>query len=277
MNMVFSCSQPQFAVLPPANERVSGPFRNVQFHSRRREDLFAQMQRLRGHAYLQDGAITSQELTSDGRHATSTDLHSWHVLTLDREGRVVGCLRYLEERGAREFDELLVRHAAVAACPIRGTRFRATVERAMKRARQMKIGFGEVGGWAVAEERRHTLDPLRIILATYALLELLGSAAGVATATVRHGSSTILRRIGLTALRDEADDLEPYYDPQYRCEMEVLQFDSRHPNPKYLGQVRDLRTFLASAPVICRDDMAPPRAETQMAWSTMAPVPVPAL
>ncbi len=253
MKMIFSCSQPQFAVLPPACATVPGMFRNVQVNSRRHENLLGQMQRLRGHVYLQDGAIRPDELTSDGRHKLNIDETSWHVLSLDSDGKVVACLRYVEEGDATSFRELWVRHASVADCPVSGAKFRRTVEQVLKQARQLKIGFGEVGGWAVAEERRLTLEPLRIILATYGLLELLGSAAGVATATVRHGSSTILRKIGLTALQADGEEMAPYYDPNYGCEMEVLHFDSRFPNPKYRDKVKELSACLSTAPVICRE------------------------
>jgi len=251
--MIFSCSQPQFAVLPPACATVPGNFRNVEINGRKHEDLMTQMQRLRGHVYLQDGAISNKDLTSDGRHRLRVDETSWHVLSLDQSGKVVACLRYLDEGGAVSFRDLWVRHASVASSPVTGARFRRTVEQAMKRARQWDIGFGEVGGWAVAAERRLTLEPLRIILATYGLLELLGSASGVATATVRHGSSTILRKIGLTALQSDGEELAPYYDPAYGCEMEVLQFDSRFPNPKYRDKVKELSSCLTTAPVICRE------------------------
>jgi hypothetical protein len=256
MKMIFSCSQPQFAVLPPACATVPATFRNVQVNSRRHEDLLSQMQRLRGHVYLQDGAIRPEELTRDGRHKLRIDDTSWHVLSMDPNGKVVACLRYVEEGSATNFRDLWVRHASVASCPVSGARFRRTVEQAMKRARQLEIGFGEVGGWAVAEDRRLTLEPLRILLATYGLLELLGSAAGVATATVRHGSSTILRKIGLTALEADGEELAPYYDPNYGCQMEVLQFDSRFPNPKYQGKVRELSASLITAPVVCRETRA---------------------
>lgn len=251
--MIFSCSQAQFAVLPPTCANVPEMFRNVQLNNRRYEDLFSQMQRLRGRVYVEDGAISPGELTSDGRHKLQIDDTSWHVLSLDKNGKVAGCLRYVEERDAMSFRDLWIRHASVANCPVSGVKFRRTVETVMKRARQWDIGFGEVGGWAVAEERRLTLEPLRIILATYGLLELLGSAAGVATATVRHGSSTILRKIGLSTLQADGEELAPYYDPKYGCQMEVLHFDSRFPNPKYQDRIREMSAFLTSAPVICRD------------------------
>jgi hypothetical protein len=109
-----------------------------------------------------------------------------------------------------------------------------------------------VGGWAVAEERRGTLEPLRIILATYGLLELMGGCVGIATATFRHCSAGILRRIGLASLLAGETEMPPYYDSQYRCEMEVLRFDSRFPNAKYRDWVAQLSSVLSTAPVICR-------------------------
>src|SRR5205085_2475178 len=107
----------------------------------------------------------------------------------------------------------------------------------------------------VGEEHRGTLEPLRIILATYGLLGLLGGCAGVATATFRHHSATILRRIGLASLCADESELPPYYDPYYGCEMEVLRFDSRFPNPKYRDWIADLTSDLASAPVVCREGL----------------------
>jgi hypothetical protein len=212
----------------------------------------AEMQRFRGRIYADDGAIHADDLTADGRHRLRVDDESWHVLALNDKGQVCGCLRYLEEQHARGFDDLCVRQAALTRSPVLGSKFRQAVEAEMARARQMRIGFGEVGGWAVAEDHRWTLEPLRIILATYGLLELLGGRAGVATATVRHHSSTMLRRIGLSSLQLDGVDLPAYYDPKYSCEMEVLRFDSRHPNPKYRDWVDQLASCLSTAPVICR-------------------------
>jgi hypothetical protein len=126
----------------------------------------------------------------------------------------------------------------------------------MARARQMRMGFGEVGGWAVAEGRRLTLEAIGILLATYGLLELLGGCMGVATATFRHSSATILRKIGLSSLDAGGVELQPYFDPSYGCEMEVLQFDSRFPSSKYISWVKELAVILKDAPIICRSGMA---------------------
>jgi len=89
-----------------------------------------------------------------------------------------------------------------------------------------------------------------MVLATYSLSQLLGDALVFSTATMRNGSASMLRRIGGTSLRAEDIDLPNYYDPHYRCEMQVLRFDSRCPNAKYQTWVHQLRADLLAAPVI---------------------------
>lgn len=187
-------TQTRFAVLPPSRFAVPTIFRNIEAGTRRYRDLLAKMQRMRGRVYAGDHAIDKADLTTDGRHKLSVDEDSWHVLSLDQHGEVAACLRYVDESNARGFDDLWVRHAAVARCPRLGWKFREAVELSLQRTRQAAIRFGEVGGWAVSEEHRGTAEPLRIILATYGLLELLGSCAGVATATFRHSSARILQK-----------------------------------------------------------------------------------
>jgi hypothetical protein len=46
-------------------------------------------------------------------------------------------------------------------------------------------------------------------------------------------------------------ELPPYFDPHYGCQMEVLRFDSRFPNPKYRSWVTEFSSSLTDAPVIC--------------------------
>jgi hypothetical protein len=75
----------------------------------------------------------------------------------------------------------------------------------------------------------------------------------LATATVRHGSASILRRIGLTPLVVDGSVVPPYYDPQYGCEMEALRFDSSAPNPKYGEMIREMAAEVGNSSVICRE------------------------
>ena len=243
--------QNPFVVLTPSRSNIPDVFRNVESGPGRYRSLLAQMQRLRGRIYSQDGAVRRDELTPDGRHRQGADERCWHVLTLDEDHNVVACLRYLDQRHARSFDDLCVRQAALARCPTSGGVLRGAVEAAMESARHARVSFGEVGGWAVAEAHRLTIEPLRIILATYGLLQLLGGSVGVATATFRHSSAAILRKIGLGPLVTDQGTLPPYYDPHYDCQMEILRYDSRYPNPKYREWVQSLCAEIAAAPVIC--------------------------
>jgi hypothetical protein len=232
-------------------------FRNIAVDSRRYDQMLAAMQRLRGQVYLRDGAIQADQLAPDRRHKLPVDEHSWHILLLDGGGQVGGCLRYLEEEIDSRFDELWIRQSALARCPVWGSKFRRAVEMPITPARRKGIGFGDVGGWAVREDRRLTVDPLRLVLATCALFRLLGGCAGLATATVRHGSAGILRRIGLTPLAVDGLEIPSYYDPHYRCQMEALRFDSDFPSPKYAKAIDELRSRMEMTPVICRASETP--------------------
>lgn len=246
-------TQNRFIVLPPSRHALPGDFRQVERNTERYEELLAEMQRFRGSVYLADGAIQPSELV-EGRHRVSIDHHSWHILSVDSQDSICACLRFrhLAGKNATCFDDLWVRYG-LSRCPTLYQKFRAAVEVEMIRARELEMGFAEVGGWAVAKQHRWTSEPLRIILASCALGELLGGCAGVATATCRHGSASILKRIGLTTLQGEGAELPPYYDPRHGCQMEVLRFDTRFPNPKYSLPVRELSLALANSLAICRD------------------------
>lgn len=255
--MLMTSFQSEFLILPPARSAPPRVFRNTELNPCQYNQMLAEMQRLRGSVYLRDGAIQEHELTPDGRHELAVDEHSWHILLLDDAGRVSGCLRYLEENKASRFDQLWIRQSALTNCPIWGEKFRRAVQLEMERAARKQMSFGEVGGWAVAQERRGTVDPLRMVLVTCGLFRLLGGCVGLATATVRHGSASILRRIGLTPLTVNGLSLPPYYDPHYQCQMEALRFDSDFPNLKYAKAIEELSDMMELMPVVCCEDRAP--------------------
>jgi hypothetical protein len=84
-----------------------------------------------------------------------------------------------------------------------------------------------------------------------ALARLFGGALAITTATFRHRSSSILRKLGGQALvNDDGIEIPSYYDPQYDCEMEILQFDSDRPNPRYLGHIHNYGQSLTRIPAI---------------------------
>ena len=260
-------------ILAPAGSTLGGSFHNPQANAKRYGSMLASVQRFRGAIYSADGAVPKSLLTSDGRHRAPGDEQAWHLISMGPGNQVRACLRYLEESDAAGCDNLLVRHAAALNSTI-GNAYRDAVEDELGRARTEGLRFGEVGGWAVDEKLRNTTESVQIILAMYGLLELLGGCLGVATATWRHHSAGILRRIGLRALEAEGVELPPYFEPMYDCQMELLRFDSRRPNLRYRETVHDFAADLRCAPVICGE----PERVTRDVWGTFGmPAREPAL
>jgi len=214
-------------------------------------------QRLRGRIYLQDGAIEPKHLSRDGRLVHPQDEHSWHLVLMSPDRRVSGCLRYVPHEAHTSFSELGVARSALAYSPAWGSRLRGAVESARAKARNRGMGYAEIGGWALSEELRHTAAALRICLNMYGLMKLLGGAMAIATATVRHQSSSILRKLGGKSLVSDGDELPSYYDAQYECEMEILGFDSEYPAQKYEKRIDECQENLAQLNVICAPALIP--------------------
>jgi hypothetical protein len=231
----------------------------------------SEAQRVRGHIYLADGAVQASQLTADGRHVQRADYDSWHLLAVDGNGGVQGCARYRHLTGSVGFDDLGVRDSWLARSAEWGLTLRVAVESEIVRAKQRGRAFSEVGGWAIIPEKRCTTDALRIAMATYSLAQILGGCVGISTATERHRSSSILRRIGGRPLACGETELPSYYDPQYRCRMEVLRFDSSSPDPSYTRWLGQLSKRLAEVSVVLA------REPAKNHYARPMPVPWPAL
>ena len=89
----FSSSHQQLIVLAPQGSHIPSRFRNVVVDPQRHADILADMQRMRGRIYLDDGAVARWKLDTDHRHSTPADHESWHLVTLDDQGSVSGCVR----------------------------------------------------------------------------------------------------------------------------------------------------------------------------------------
>jgi hypothetical protein len=237
-------------IVAPSRAEVPGCFLNVAEAPDLRLALLSQMQRLRGAVYSEDGALTLADLLPDGRHWQLVDDKSWHVLAIDKDGLVSGGVRYHETTNRIAFSQLGLARSAIAQCDVWGRKLRAAIEDDLCLARGRDVPYVELGGWALAKELRCSTEGLRMALAMYGLAQNLGGVIGVTTATRRHNSSSILRRIGGRSLVAEGVELPGYYDPQYNCEMEILRFDSTEPNPRYQAWIDDIRAHLLTAPVI---------------------------
>jgi hypothetical protein len=239
-------------VAPPDISLPQG-FTNASWDPAGHRRLVAEMQRLRGGIYLHDGAIQRDQLTHDGLHQTPEDARSWHLLMLNSRGEVSSCAWYMAHDETAGFDQLRVRNSPLATASGWSERVRGAIDSELQRARALGLGYAEVGGWAVARENRCTSEGLVLALAAYSLGRMLGGTLGLTTATVRHSSSTILRRLGGSLLELGGCLVPPYFDPKYGCEMELLRFDSRKPNPKYSGLIELLSSRLRNVRVIARD------------------------
>ena len=252
---VASASERIVFVAPSAAD-TSSVFRRVESDDAQHSTLVAGVQRFRGAIYLKDGAIQSQDLTADGRHVTPEDDTSWHMLLLDGERRVKACALYLEHQPDVTFDQLRVRHSAMAHNPEWRPKLMRAVQGELNLAKAGGMRYVELGGWAVSQDCRGTAGPLALALAVYGFSRRGAGALGMTTATFRHCSATILKRLGGDRFEVDGHALPPYFDSRYQCLMELLRFDSRKPNSKYLGLIDQVRDTLQKITVVARESIA---------------------
>src|SRR5215471_12425221 len=150
-----SCRSRKLALLAPRGATAPRFFRQVQENAIHSHHLLAGLQRLRGSVYLTDGAIGAAELT-DGRHDVPIDHSGWHLLVVDEDERVCGCVRYRERASGATFSKLGVSSSPLAQCNIWGPRLRAAVRSELALSRELGLPYVEVGGWALNEEIRRT-------------------------------------------------------------------------------------------------------------------------
>jgi hypothetical protein len=242
-------SNRQFVLLAPSKIAAS-QFDQASVDPSRHYRLLADAQKLRGRVYVEDGAIQPSDLSGDDRHIHAADESAWHLLTVDEHEAVIGCIRYLAHEPSVRFSELSIASSGVARSAELGTRMREAVETELDCARRRGAWYVELGGWAVCESLRCTTEAIRTLLTVYALSQVRGGAVGLSSATARHHSSSILRRIGGRPLKANGSEISSYYDAQYGCEMELLGFDSESPNERYAGRIGDCREGLHQVPVV---------------------------
>jgi hypothetical protein len=169
---------------------------------------------------------------------------------VDENEAVVACIRYLAHEPSVRFSDLFIARSGIARSAELGTRVREAIETELDCARRRGVWFVELGGWALCESLRCTTEAIRTILTIYALSQVRGGGVGLSSATARHHSSSILKRIGGRPLKANGVEVSSYYDAQYACEMELLSFDSEPPNERYSRWIRDCREALHQVPVV---------------------------
>ncbi len=239
-----------FQILAPQHAQIGSVFARSKPDLQLHHHLLSSMQKLRGRVYLKDQAIQPWELDDEGRFRMQGDEQSWHLLLVDDQKQVVGCARYLVHPNEIPYERLRVSQCALAKDPEWGAKLRNALESHLRHAQEEQLSFVEVGGWALAEEWRNTRAALEILVGSFALGELWGGCIGFCMATVRHGSSSMLRRIGGTSLQHGNETIPSYEDPEYGCTMELLHFDYRAPAKRFMPFINQLKGKLARSPVI---------------------------
>jgi hypothetical protein len=264
-----SVSPRKWLLLSPANAVVPTSFESIETDAADRDELLAEMQRFRGRVYLADGAIREREL-SDGRHRAEEDESSWHLLAVDQAHRVCGCVRHHICPDNAHFSDLNISRTPLASSAEWHRKLERAVGSELEVARRLNLPCVEIGGWALAPEIRGTSEAIRMALAMYSLSQELGGAIGISTATRRHCSASILRRIGGRSFEYFGEELPAYNDPHFECEMELLRFYSWAPNPRYAPWVESIREELRSVPVLSRAKTAERVSRADLSWPSLA-------
>jgi hypothetical protein len=251
-----STSSRKWILLSPARAIVPATFGVRQADTVRRDKLLAEMQRFRGRVYLDDGAIRTRQLT-DGRHRADEDEYSWHLLAVDQDDRVCGCVRHYICAEDTGFSQLNISRSALASSVEFGKKLELAVESELALSRRLNLPCVEIGGWALAPEVRGTTTAIRMALAMYSLSQELGGSIGMSTATRRHCSASILRRIGGQSFEYAGEKLPAYKDSQFECDMELLRFYSWAPNPRYAVWIEEIREQLRTIPVLTGGSQTP--------------------
>ncbi|HEV1285826.1 MAG TPA: hypothetical protein VNU44_10955 [Bryobacteraceae bacterium] len=244
-------------LLAPADAEIPNTLTGVEWNPQSHSALLASLQRLRGRVYLEDGAIERSALSTDGRYIQPADEEAWHLIALNGRGVVSGCARYMAHPGYVRFRDTGVSNSPLSWSADWASSLRTAVKSEIERANRLAIDFVEVGGWALTPELRGTSAALRIALGTFSVARLLGGCIGLTTATSRHSSASILGRIGGQPLTTGGREIPGYFDPAYRCHMEILRFHSARPNPRFERSIEDLKNHLSTVPVICRSVRLP--------------------
>jgi hypothetical protein len=108
----------------------------------------------------------------------------------------------------------------------------------------------EPGGWATSNEGGSASRGITLACSAWSVFRSYKKpVVALGTATARHASADMLRKLGGTPLIYQGKELPPFHDPFYGCQMELLSFD-QHVAPEYQSVVQELDQFFRTALVI---------------------------
>jgi hypothetical protein len=238
----------RFILLAPKQVVVPPTFRNRWIDTEIHGQVLADMQRMRGRIALRENAVAEKDLDRDGRHRMPGDDSSWHLIRVCGSGKVLGCARILVHSDSARFSSLRLSKSALAKDPRWSKQVRWTIEAEIAAARKEKLNLVEPGGWVLEERVRGTSEAVAIALSAFAWSQLVGDCLAFVTATVKHESSSMLRRLGGDSIYFAGNPVPRYYEPQFQCEMELLKI--RGLNSKFESMLAPLRESLSASTVL---------------------------
>jgi hypothetical protein len=205
--------------------------------------VLSEIQRLRGSRYFADGAISAAALDVHGRHVTAEDEMCYHLVLSN--GEVQGCLRLrLHPKSEGRITEYAVYDLIRRMPGELATKYHAGLEELIHTYSDAGFTLGESGGWAISHKYQGCSAMLAVPLAGWSFSRVHSRQIWIASATERNGSAEMLKRFGGWRLKLKGEELPSFYDPGYKCQMELLCFDSDILNPKFEPAVRDLQMLL---------------------------------
>jgi hypothetical protein len=234
----------RLSVLPPRSMLGASTTHAARVDADDYEERLAEIQRLRGAVYLEDGAISPSALDVNRRHITDFDYENWHIVVTSKSGQVAACIRLRLHDADIGIHQLKVYDLVERMPPGARAAFRSALESFLQEAGVERVRVGEVGGWAVSPDARRSPCTMALPIAAWSLYQIIGDAMVLSAATARHRSADILKGIGGFPLSHDGVHLAKFFDPGYRCDMEIVAYDSRRPLPKYAGLVDRIKTHL---------------------------------
>ena len=242
-------------IVAPSVTQIPEWLPNVLVNDGMYQEVIGEIQRFRGGVYVQDKAIPANALDDLGRHYSDYDYRAWHVLFRDRRQDLCGAIRVgLVSYGDIEgIDHLQVLEFLSHMPSDKKAPLETAVRKFLDNCKTLVPSICEPGAWAVsADVRKGRLAPV-LAASIWSLLRVVGGAAGVATATTKHGSANILKKMGGFDLFLNGMPLVPFYDSYHQCYIELIGFDSDYLNPRLEPTVAQVQDYMSTLPIITTD------------------------
>jgi hypothetical protein len=188
-------------------------------------ELRKDIQKLRGRVYIQDGAISADELDEAGRHLFCGENTRWYVAVVEmNSGTLLAANGYSAHfQPAKALHGTHVRHILERAPVEQAQALIREYESVVKNCLQLGHGFGEGAGWIASPGIQALNSGILAALAGPALFNCIGVRVSMCVATQRHSANAILKRIGMRPLLGDVTS-SVFDDPTYGCRMEALAF-----------------------------------------------------